>query len=107
MDTENCIKEAKPQLSHKLSYKILQLDPDLQHNKTVNDTLDRIKNENLLSKQTAELLKSINPIHQNFKMQKENNPGRPVFNPDNYHTSEILRFVDYPLQPLAETPIIY
>ena len=97
MDTENCIKEAKHQLSHKLSYKILQLDPNLQHNKIVNDTLDRIKNENLVSKKTAELIKSINPIHQNFKIQKENNPGRTVFNPGNHHTSEILRFVDYPL----------
>ena len=50
----------------------------------VNDTLDRFKNENLLSKKTAEGIKAINPKTPKFyitpKIHKENSPGRPVIN---------------------------
>ena len=35
------------------------------------------------------------------KIHKENNPGRPVINSINCHTSEISRFVDHHLQPLV------
>ena len=60
MNTENYIKEANRQLSDKNNYKTLLTDSTLQHNKMVNDTLERFKNENLLSKKTAEGLKIIN-----------------------------------------------
>ena len=69
----------------------------------VNDTLDQFKNENLLSKKTAERLKVINPktpkLYFTPKMHKENNPGRSVINSVNCHNSEILCFVDDLLQP--------
>ena len=61
LETENYIKEANRQLSDKNIYSTLQTDPTLKHNKMVNDTLDRFKNENLLSKKTAEGLNVINP----------------------------------------------
>ena len=71
----------------------------------VNDTLDRFKNENLLSKKTVEGLKVINPKTPKFfitpKIHRENNPGRPVINSINCHTSETSRFVYYHLQPLV------
>ena len=74
MDTENHIKEANRQLSDRNNYKTFQTDPNLQHNKMVNDTLDRFKNENLLSKKTAEGLKVIYPKTPKFyitpKIQK-------------------------------------
>ena len=60
MDTENYIKEDNRQLSHKNNYKTLQIDPTLQHNKIVNDSLDEFKNENVLSqKKTTEGLKLV------------------------------------------------
>ena len=72
----------------------------------VNDTLDRFKNENLLSKKTAQGLKVINPKTPKFyitpKIHKENNPGRSIINSINCHTSEVLRFVDHHLQPLVK-----
>ena len=40
MDTENYIKEANCQLSDKNNYITIQTHPNLQHNKTVNGTLD-------------------------------------------------------------------
>ena len=72
----------------------------------VNDTLDRFKNENLLSKKTAGRLKVINPKSPKFcitpKIRKINNPGRPVINSIKCHTSEISYFVDHHLQPLVK-----
>ena len=101
MDTENSIKEANLQLSNKNSYKTLQTDTTLQHNKMVNDGLDRLKNENLLPKKTAEELKIINPKTPKFyiipKVHKENNPGRTIINFINCHDSETSCFIDLPL----------
>ena len=82
LDIEKNIKEANCQLSDKHNFKTLQEDPMLQHSNLANNTIDRFKKENLLSKKLAEGLKSINPKPPKFyispKMHKENNPGRPV-----------------------------
>ena len=105
MDVEKYINEANRQLSDKRNYKKLQEDPTLQHSNLVNDTIDRFKKENLLSKKLADGLKSVNPKTPKFyispKIHKENNPGRPVINSINCHTSEISRFVDHHLQPVV------
>ena len=65
----------------------------MQHNKMVNYTLEQFKNENLLSKKSADGLKIINPKTAKFyitpKIHKDNNPGRPVVNSIKCHTSEI------------------
>ena len=59
----------------------------------MNDTLDRFKNENLLSKKAPEGLKVINPIfYITPKIGKENNRGRPVINSIKCHTSENFTF---------------
>ena len=106
MGTENYIKEANRQLSDKNNYQTLQTNPILQHNKMVNDTLDRFKSENLLSTKAAEGLKLINPKTPKFyiipKIHKENNPGRPVSNSVNCHNSGISHFADHHLQPLVK-----
>ena len=105
MDVEKYINKANHQLSDKHNYKKLQEDPMLQHSNLVNDTIDRFKKENLLSKKLADGLKSVNPKTTKFyispKINKENNPGRPVINSITCHTSEISRFVDHHLQPLV------
>ena len=105
LDTENYTKEAYLQLSDKNNYKALQTDPTLQDNKMVNDTLHRFENENLLSKKVAWGLKVINPKTPKFYItpitQKENNPGRPVINSINCHTSEISPFVENHSQHLV------
>ena len=77
----------------------------LQHSNVVNDTIDRFKNEDLLSKKLADGLKFVNPKTPKFyispKIHKENNPGRPVINSINRHTFEVSRFVDHYMQPLV------
>ena len=102
MDTENYIKEANPQLSDKNNYKVPETDPTLQQNKMANDTLDRFRNGNQLSNKTTEGLKVINSkTTKSFitpEIHEENNPGKPVINSINCHTSEISNFVDNHLQ---------
>ena len=77
-----------------------------QHNRIVNQTIERFKNEKLLSQKIADGLKITNPNTPNFyispKIHKPNNPGRPVINSIECHTSEILRFVDHHLQPVVK-----
>ena len=106
MDTDSYIKEANRQLSDKASYKQLTQDPTLQHNRMVNQTIERFKNEKLLPQKIADGLKITNPKTPKFyispKIHKPNNPGRPVINSIECHTSEISRFVDHHLQPVVK-----
>ena len=109
MDVEKYIKEAKRQLSDKRNYKTRQEDQTLQHSNLVNNTIERFKNEDLLSTKLAEGLTSVNRKPSKFyispKVHKESNPGRPVINSVNCHISEISRFVDHHLQPLVREDI--
>ena len=61
MDTDSYIKEANRQLSDKASYKQLTQDPTLQHNRMVNQTIERFKNEKLFPQKIADGLKITNP----------------------------------------------
>ena len=70
IDTDNYIKEANRQLSDKASYKKLTEDPTLQHNRMVNQTIQRFKNEKLLSQKTAGDLK-VTQRHQNFTFHRK------------------------------------
>ena len=106
MDTDSDISEANRQLSDNASYKKLAQDVTLQYNRMVNQTIERIKNEKLLPQETADGLKVTNPKKTKFyispKIHKPNNPGRPVINSIECHTSEISRFVDHHLQPVVK-----
>ena len=106
MDTDSYIKEANQQLSDKASYKQLTQDPKLQHNKMVNQTIQRFKNAKLLPQKIADGLKITNPktpkVYISPKINKPNNPGRSVIISIECHTSEISRFVDRHLQPVVK-----
>ena len=106
MDTDSYAKEANRQLSDKASYKQSTQDPTLQHNRMVNQRIERFKNEKLLPQKLADGLKVTKPKTPKFyfssKTHKPNNPGRPVINSIEYHTSETSRFVDHHLQPVVK-----
>ena len=72
----------------------------------VNETMERFKNKKLLPKKTADDLKISNPKTPNFyissKIHTPNNPGRPVINSIECHTSEISRFINHHLQPVVK-----
>ena len=84
MNTDSYIKEATRHLSDKISYKQLTQDPKLQHNRMVNQTIERFKNEKLLPQKIADGLKITNPKTPKFyispKIHKPNNPSRPIIN---------------------------
>ena len=88
------ITEANRQLSDKRTYKSLQENPTLQDSNLVNDTIDRFKKANLLSKKLAGELKSVNPKPPKFYISPKIH-----INSINCHTSEISRFVHHHLQP--------
>ena len=92
MNTDCYIKEANRHLSDKTSYKQLTHDPTLQHNRMVNWTIERFKNEKLIPQ------KKTPKFYISQKIHKPNNPGRPI----ECHTSEISRFVDHHLQPVVK-----
>ena len=100
IDTDSYLKEANHQLSDEASYKQLSQDPTLQHNRMVNQTIERFKNEKLLPKKIGDGLKISIPKTPKFyispKIHKPNNPGRPVINSIECHT-EISRIVDHHL----------
>ena len=107
MDTDSCIEEANRQLSDKASQKQLTQDPTLQHNRMINQTIERFKNEKLLPKKTADGLKVSNQKTPKFyispKLHKLNNPRRPVINSIECYISEISGLVDQHLQPGGKT----
>ena len=106
MDIEKYISEAQHQLNDEINYKKLQTDPTLQHNKLVNDTVERfLKDKSIPTKITDGLITS-NPRTPKFyippKIHKENNPGRPIISSINCHKSKISKHVDYHLQSIMK-----
>ena len=106
MDIDKYISEAQRQLNDENNYKKLQTDPTLQHNKLVNDTVERFKKDKSIPTKIADGLITSNPRTPKFyispKIHKENNPGRPVISSINCHTSKISKYVDYHLQPIMK-----
>ena len=105
-DIDKYISEAQRQLNDEINYKKLQTDPTLQHNKTVNDTIERFKKDRTIPTKIAHGLITSKPRTPKFyilpKIHKENNPGRPVISSINCHTSKISKYVDYHLQPIIK-----
>ena len=95
MDVKDYINE-----THR-HYKTLNKDPATTDVKLVNDTIQRFKKENLLKEKLADGLKVSNPKTLKFcmkpKLHKKDNPGQPVVNSVNCHTSGISKYVDYRL----------
>ena len=106
IDIDKYISEAQHQLNDKNNYKKLQTDPTLQHNKLVNDTVERFKKAKSIPTKIADGLITSNPQTPKFcispKIHKENNPGWPVISSINCHTSKISKYVDYHIKPIMK-----
>ena len=103
MDVGNYITEAKRQLEKEESYKKLQNDPTTVHAERINKTVERFKNEGLITEKVSNGLTSHEPKTPKFsllpKIHKEGIPGRPVIDSVNCHSTRISKYVDYHLQP--------
>ena len=103
MDVADYIKEANRQLSDRKFYKKLPDDPTKMYAERINKAVDKFKDEGLLTEKIANGLKVDNPKTSKFnmmpKIHKKGNPGRPVINSVDCHSSRISQYVDYHLQP--------
>ena len=103
LDAEDDIKEAERQLHNTENYKRLNRTPTTTNDDTVNKIIKRFHKESLISNNIAEGLKIESPKSPHFylkpKLHKEGGLGRPVISSVNCHTSKILEYVDYHLQP--------
>ena len=69
----------------------------MTHNKLINETIDRFKQEQLIPKETAETLKikdqEAPKFHMLPKIYKSHNPGRPVLSYIGCHSTIISKIV--------------
>ena len=110
LDIKDYIDEANRQINDTKNYK--QLDPTELHTEKVKSEINNLKNENLSTLKTSNSLldeKTKAPeFHLLLRIDKVNNPGRPVITSIDCHTSRISEFVDYYLQlePLLLKPYV-
>ena len=102
LDIKDYINKANRQLNDTNNYE--QLDFALHNEKKKKKSeISNLKNDNLQTSKTenSPLKKKIIPpeFHVLPKIHKTNNLGRPVTSSINCHTSRVLEFVDYYLQP--------
>ena len=103
MDVDDYIKEANRQLNDKEFYRQLSNDPTATYAERIHKAVDKFQSEGLLTDKVAKGLKIHNPKTSKFnlnpKVHKKNNPGRPVIDSVNCHSSMISKYVDFHLQP--------
>ena len=109
LNTEDYITEAHRQLNNTNHYHTLRNDPTPNFHKEIQQYIQSIQQH--LDKNTYRFLKTQNPNTARFyllpKIHKEGNPGRPIISANSCATENISAFVDYHLQPLAQTQPSY
>ena len=104
-EVDDYVAEANRQLGDSEYYK--QIDHDLtpEHTTTVNSAVDKLASEELISRKTAKALHAHEPRTPKFymlpKVHKKNHPGHPIIAAVNSPTTNLARYVDHHLQPLA------
>ena len=63
VDVKDYIKEAEGQLNDTENYRKLQEDPTATNMKSINDTIERFKNQKLVNQKVAEGLKKMTQKH--------------------------------------------
>ena len=106
IDTKSYIDEVNKQLNNNEFYKCITDNPTLWHNQIINNSIDNFINRQLIRQEVGEGLKINNPRTPRFyifpKIHKKNNPGRPVVSSVNCHSSNISKYVDLHLNPVAQ-----
>ena len=99
IDVEDHIGEANSQLENTEFYQKLNFCPTEGYSNIVNNRLDKLTEEDDLSEEIAEGLKTDNPRTPHFyllpKIHEEGNPGRPVVSFFDNHTNQIYSSVQF------------
>ena len=105
-DIDDYVAEADRQLSNTEFYERMNRDLTPEHTLKVNEAVDALAAEGLISEKTAKCLHAKDAKTPKFytlpKVHKPKNPGRPIIAAINSPTTNLARFVDHHLQPLAE-----
>ena len=101
---EEYLAEANSQLNNSEFYQELSTDLFNDYQQIMISSLNEMLSENMINKETAEILKPKNVKPARFyllpKIHKKNIPGRPVISPINCHTTKLSRYVDCHIKPL-------
>ena len=104
-DVKLYIKEVERQLNNTKNNRLLPNEPTKINNDAVNKTIKIFQKEHLIKDKVAEGLITENQRTQRFyrkpKIHKEGILGRPAISSVNCHSSKILEYVDYNLQPIV------
>ena len=88
-------------------YTRLPSDLTSVNTKIINEPIYKFVKENLLAKNIGKSLIYEEPktskFYLNPKVNKENNPGRPVINSIDAPSAQFSRFVDFHLQPIVQS----
>ena len=105
-DVKDYLKEVEKQLNNQTFYKKVETCPTEEHTRLIENTLDEFVHNGDISEAIAEGLKPSNSKTPRFymlpKIHKNSNPGRPVVSSVKSHTSQISKYVDHHIQPLAK-----
>ena len=101
---KDCIKVAERQLNNIKNYRKFQEDPPATNMKLVNDTTERLKENNEWKSCWGPEKKwcKKTKFYLWLKIQKEGNPGDLVVNSVNCHTANISKYVDSHLQTIVK-----
>ena len=102
---EEYLAEAIIQINNSEFYQELSTDPFNDYQQMIISSLNEMNSENMINKETAEVLKPKNVKHARFyllpKIHKKNIPSRPIISSINCHITKLSRYVDYHIKPLA------
>ena len=105
-DVDDYVAEANRQLNNPEFYEKVDRDLTPEHSSRVNEAVNQLAAEGLISEKTAKCLHAKNARTPKFymlpKVHKPNNPGRPIIAAIDSPTSNLARYIDHHLQPLAE-----
>ena len=106
-ENKDYIIEANRRLNVASNDKKLANDLTVTHIRLINDAIDLFKQEILIQKDTAEILKIKDPAATEFhmlpKIHKTKTLWRPVVSSVGWHSTNIPKFLNYHLQPIVKT----
>jgi hypothetical protein len=107
MDKAEYIEQANEHLSDTKFYTKLDHDPTSEITQKVTDTIDDLFQKDIIDQNTHDYLIPEKPTAARFytlpKIHKPGNPIRPVVSTINHPTENCSEYLDYNLQPLAQS----
>ena len=100
-DVKDYIRQAESQLKNKDNYDRLKYDPKETHNRLINSTIERFKEQKMMKEKVFNTEKPRTlKFYLQLKIHKKKKPWSP--SSANFHNSKVSRYADYHLQHIAK-----